>query len=433
MEDILVWSPQLGPRLTYILEEALGRLLGWSWQLTTDPELFARWSGPKFGYAATPLPAPAPWVKAAGLLEEQGIREWPLTTVAGPGHPGLFPVGPGGLLPFDPLAACFFLLSRYEEYGPYEPDAHGRYPARLSWAWRAGCLDRPVVVLWARQLGAALRERFPQLPAPPADYQFCPTYDVDLPWAVARPSLRGLARAVLDGLMGRRALSRLRWRVWKGREADPFDRFAWLQQLHETTGHPATVFFLLSGGLNRYDVNPATWRPAYRRLVRAVTAWATVGVHPSYFAGERPARLRRECRRLLRLTGQPVQLSRQHFLRFSLPATYRHLIAAGLHADYSMGYAETPGFRAGTTEPFRWYDLEREAVTPLRVVPFAVMDVTLRQYQGLNPEAAAAYLRSLQEDCRREGWRLTTLWHNSSFSSYHGWEGWEEVYSVLFH
>jgi hypothetical protein len=45
-----------------------------------------------------------------------------------------------GDLPFDPLAATFYLVSRYEEYLPFIPDEHGRFPAKQSFAFSNGFL-----------------------------------------------------------------------------------------------------------------------------------------------------------------------------------------------------------------------------------------------------------------------------------------------------
>ena len=97
-----------------------------------------------------------------------------------------------------------------------------------------------------------------------------------------------------------------------------------------------------------------------------------------------------------------------------------------------MGYAEQPGFRAGTSEPFHWYDLAAERKTDLLVFPFAVMDVTLKNYQQMSPQEAQVMLQDLQAYCQTEGLTFCTLWHNSSFSEAHGWAGWWEVYRSLF-
>jgi hypothetical protein len=97
-----------------------------------------------------------------------------------------------------------------------------------------------------------------------------------------------------------------------------------------------------------------------------------------------------------------------------------------------MVYADDIGYRAGTTEAFRWYDLEREETTDLWVHPFAVMDVSLKNYLHLSPQQAQEKLQTLQAYCQQQQLSFTTLWHNSSFSDIHGWSGWREVYLSLF-
>ncbi|PSR13118.1 MAG: hypothetical protein C7N36_09235, partial [Bacteroidetes bacterium] len=148
-------------------------------------------------------------------------------------------------------------------------------------------------------------------------------------------------------------------------------------------------------------MNPPYDNNAYQQLIRSTTTWSDSGIHPSYRSFGNLARLRTEQQRLATILDQPVSHSRQHFLRLQLPQTYQQLLAAGIRHDYTMGYAEVPGYRAGTTEPFRWYDLNREQTTDLWVHPFVAMDVTLQNYQGLSASAAADYLQELQTYCRR--------------------------------
>ncbi|MEM8584396.1 MAG: hypothetical protein AAGF87_09020, partial [Bacteroidota bacterium] len=120
--------------------------------------------------------------------------------------------------------------------------------------------------------------------------------------------------------------------------------------------------------------------------------------------------------------------SRQHYLRLSLPETYRALIRAGLRSDYSMGYADMPGWRAGTHLPFPWYDLEKEKSTHLQIYPFAFMDVTLKNYQHLSASDALQKMMFYRNQVDSLGGPLYSLWHNSSFSEAHGWSGYGEIY-----
>ena len=48
-------------------------------------------------------------------------------------------------LPFDPFAACFYVVSRYEEYTSSKKDAHQRFPANASLQYKLGILQVPIV------------------------------------------------------------------------------------------------------------------------------------------------------------------------------------------------------------------------------------------------------------------------------------------------
>jgi hypothetical protein len=96
-----------------------------------------------------------------------------------------------------------------------------------------------------------------------------------------------------------------------------------------------------------------------------------------------------------------------------------------------MGYATHIGFRAGTSLPFRFYDLGREEETGLLLHPFAVMDVTLRQYMRLRPDEAKVRIERLIDKVRITGGIFTSLWHNESLSEESEWKGWREVFEDM--
>ena len=84
--------------------------------------------------------------------------------------------------PFDILAAIFYLLSRYEEYLPYEKDEYGRYSYRQSIAFREGFLQSPVINLWLEDFKHTLQQKFRGLYFHRKNFKFLPTYDVDIAW-----------------------------------------------------------------------------------------------------------------------------------------------------------------------------------------------------------------------------------------------------------
>jgi len=190
----------------------------------------------------------------------------------------------------------------------------------------------------------------------------------------------------------------------------------------------ARYFWLVSEGRLREDPNPYPIPADQQQLMRELPK---VGLHPSYHSSQQPQLIGEERRRIEQIVGRPVTHSRQHFLRFRLPQTYRALLAADITDDYSMGYADSPGWRAGTNQPFAWYDLERERQTRLTVHPFAAMDVTLKNYGREGAKAAGATIRELEQSLRAYGGTFCLLWHNSSFAEAYGWEGWWQMYSGL--
>lgn len=430
--DAILFSRKLSSRLDYISDYVCSELLGIKVHTTTDVAEYKAFAGLAVNYSADKVRDDEIHIFPHQLLFQEGVEEQAMNSFLWEGLPVCFGGKPGhGDLPFDPFANSFFLLTRYEEYLSYIPDQHGRYPAALSWASRNNCLDRPMVWEWTKTLVPLIQRRYSNWQPAKRTYQFLPSFDIDIPWAYRHRGLRGIARAGLD-------LMTLKWEHWQARLAafrdaakDPFYTFDDLEKLHEEHGIKARVFWLL-GDASREDINPSYQLEVFQNLIQSVSAWSEPGIHPSYYSWQDSAKVEMEKRRLEHIVGQQISNSRQHYLRLRLPDTYRALIAASILHDYSMGFAARPGYRAGTTEPFRWYDLEREQVSHLWVHPFAVMDVTLKQYLGLSAKEAGEKLHTMQSYCRQEGLSFSTLWHNSSFSAVHGWGGWWEVYTALY-
>ena len=118
-------------------------------------------------------------------------------------------------------------------------------------------------------------------------------------------------------------------------------------------------------------------------------------------------------------------------MKLRFPETYQNLLKVGILEDYSMGYADDIGFRAGIATPFYWYDLENEQATALKIHPFAVMEVTMQQYLQLSPEEAVEQVKPLIAATKAVGGTFSTLWHNSTLSNIEEWEGWRKVYEKI--
>ncbi|SDM12221.1 hypothetical protein SAMN05421823_110229 [Catalinimonas alkaloidigena] len=426
---LYVYIPDRTPRHEYIVHLLLEELLGIPVEYVTEPAELQAKEGPKLVYARA-YQGPAFFLKAVPLLWEKDIRPQAIETVAWEGAvPGIFPVD-GGRWAFDPLAASFWLVSRYEEYLPFVPDAHGRFPAEASWMVQQQLQLHPLVNHWVRRLLTDLRTHFGTELGKMPTYTFRTTLDIDNAFAFQH---KGFYRAGVGTLaaMGRRDFRMLgaRFNVALQKTHDPYDTHQKLRRLHEKYHTKPFVFWLL-GDYGPFDKNLSHKNPALQSLIRQSALHADLGIHPSYASLSKAALIVKEKKRLEQIVHQPIIRSRQHYLRMQLPRTYRDLLAAGIRGDYTMGWATTSGFRAGLAAPFLFYDLAKEETTKLRVFPFAFMDATLLKMK-LTPDAAVAHVGEIVDAVKQTGGWLSGIFHNESPGGWGEWEGWGDVYEAI--
>jgi hypothetical protein len=218
--------------------------------------------------------------------------------------------------------------------------------------------------------------------------------------------------------------------VVSGRKHDPYDTYEELFSIHNRYKIPAIFFFLL-GDYAENDKNISPSIKGFQSLIKYIADYSDTGIHPSFASNEDAGLIEKEKRRLQKITRREITKSRQHFLMLKFPQTYRTLIENDITDDYTMGFTEDVGFRAGTCSTFLFYDLEREVTTKLRVHPFAVMDATLQYYMKLKPEEGLLVINSLIEEVKKVNGTFTSLWHNESLSNFFPWEGWQHVYEEM--
>jgi hypothetical protein len=420
--NLLVYTEQITPRLTWILKEILGRRLGLDYLVIDEREAYRHGSVPGITYAREAVGRRFELVMVpAGLLGERGVTPAPPPAVHSGEVPLLYPQQKAGSLPLDIFSAAFYMLSRYEEYLDFPSDAMGRFPAQESLAWRGGWLDVPVVDRWAALLAERLKEQF-GMKLPAAVSRVVPTFDVDQAFAYRnKPWWRLVGGGVRAGDLWER------WRVWRGRKTDPYDTFREIIGLHREGGL-RPLFFFHTGQWGRYDKSIPLKKKEMQEVVRLCVSQAEVGLHPSVRSAHDPALIAHEKVRLEEAAGREVVKSRMHYLMYRFPEIPRALLAAGIREDYTLGFPEMPGFRAGTAHPFSWYDLEREEETPLLFVPLTVMDGALRTGLKAHAEEVPSYLEHYRKKTEAQGGLFVTLWHNHTFAGSDEWLGWGEAY-----
>ncbi|MEN0007015.1 MAG: polysaccharide deacetylase family protein [Bacteroidota bacterium] len=430
--SVIVYANKKTSRLIYTLDVIFKWIYTIDYQLTSDPASYQNNLLPKLNYSNTPLAPQEVRITPDPLLFEHHIRPVALSRGQIDQLPTFFQQKDApDALPFDPIACIFFWVSRYEEYLPFQADTHGRFPATESAAFQQQLLHLPVAQMWAHYLITQLQSQFPAFQPTPPRYRFQPTYDIDLAYAYRHKPLLRLAASLLKQVLTNQwPKARYQYRVYKGRLPDPYDTFSFLETLHQQYGLSPIFFFLLAT-YRKNDNNLPHDIPAMRELIQQLSQSYRLGIHPSIRSNKKPKALAQEIQRLYTHTSTKVLQSRQHYLILRFPHTYEQLIQHDIIADHSLGFASQTGFRAGIALPYPWFNLRTNQVTPLLLHPFQVMDVTLKQYLQLSPEAAIEHIQAYIQTLQQYGGTFTTLWHNSSFAEHEGWQGWKSAYAKI--
>ena len=426
---ILIHAAHKSNRLRYVLDHIFQEVYGLDYRISTEKEEYLSYDGPKIQYGNERLDD-APFIRSFPLLEQEGIGNPDPLVFHYEQTPAIFQTNNSDW-PFDLFSAVFFMLSRYEEYQPFLRDAHGRFSADQSLAYKNAFLDQPVVDIWLRHFREYLSKKYGALPFRKPEYRFIPTYDIDIAWSYLHKGLvrtvGGFLKALFTGNFidfYYRAATLLHLRE------DPYYTYDYLTSLHKKWDL-SPLFFILIGDFDEYDKNISFTEPAFRELIKHLDDIARVGLHPSYASNFKPEKLPIEKLRLEEIIHRKVLHSRQHYLMMELPVTMERLLHAGIRNDYTLGYTTHPGFRAGTCTPFYFYNLQLEQITDLKMHPFALMDANFRYYMNIAPEEMPQKAKPIVDAVKREGGTLYTLWHNNSFSEVFEWKGWRKPYEEL--
>jgi hypothetical protein len=363
-------------------------------------------------------------------LFETGVRRQTIECFEINFHKAFFETS--GDFPFDIFAASFYLLSRYEEYLPHEKDGYGRYAHTNSLAFREHFLSQPLINYWLQSFRKALQFKFPELVFRQTPFKCLLTYDVDMAWSYLHKGWKRTLGGFINSIRkGEWARVKDRWLVLRGKRKDPFDCFEWLDAWHLYCRVKPYFFFLAAKKTSIYDKNNSYQSKAFRDLITYYANTFHLGCHPSWQSGDDTSLLKEELEWLEVVGDKKIVHSRQHYIRFSLPATYRHLIETGIEKDFSMGYGSINGFRASVCSPFYWYDLEKEATTSLMLYPFCFMDANSLFEQQQTPQQTYNELIQYYERVKSCKGVFIPIWHNFILGADPLYAGWRQMFELF--
>lgn len=395
---ILIYCPDLTSRKHYIFKHIFRRILQLEYEITNELNVFVGHEGTKFSYGDKPL-GDETFIWSHGLLSEHGIEDHDIEIMNWDELPAFFPAPERSDVPFDIFSASFFLITRYEEYFPQVKDDLGRYSPYESIAYKNEFLNQPLMDLWIQKFARLIlkvdmstlsRKRIPQkrIAIEVASFN--------------KYKKRGL---IVNVTLFWKHLRKLRLnRAWKQLKTllnlhkDPYDnsseiisnvKATRLGDYNSRKKLPEMMFFFHLGAYNDFNTGVTYKSKSYVEAIKHIADYVKVGLR--FSANTSRNDVHQEEKRFEELVKRPLQHTMAAYSKISMPGHYKLLVDTKTMEDYSMGYVNEPGFRASTSLPYYFYDLDYEVQTPLLIHPYS-----------LHYNTMALMTRSGQQDTLRQ-------------------------------
>jgi hypothetical protein len=209
---------------------------------------------------------------------------------------------------------------------------------------------------------------------------------------------------------------------------DPYDTYKYIINKQKQSKDKFLFFFLI-GAFSTYDKGVNVNKKKFKSLIKHVGDYCSVGLKISYFALEDKLLLKKEKEQMEAIINSSLIASRNSYSKLNFPESYRNLVELEIKEDYTMGYPNHIGFRAGSCTPFLFYDLDYETQTPLKINSYHLMDYALLKNKSLLDKKKA--LNEVISEVKAVDGEFVPVFHNYTFSTSQHWNGFKELFNVI--
>ena len=377
---LLVYTHKITPRITYIFKHAFEKMLEIPVRFTSAVEAFVAHSGPKMSYTTKPL-GDEFFVSSHPLLFERGIVDHDLSIHDWEGTPAFFKTIEASKVPYDIFAASFYLLTRYEESVPALKTRTELFGPSQSIAMKGGFLEVPVVDLWIFKMHQIMSANFAEIePYKKKASKKELLVDVPLAFKYRHRSFLVVVETFFKSIWRFNLLKILNQLMVLFRlEEDPYDSFESWNNWFEDSQLAPKIFFRYANS-SAYESNVSTFNGRLQSRIKKAGDGYPLGLLLSVQSQLKPdLSLNEEKKGFQQLTHRQLKMSRIPRSFRQLSKVYADLVDFEFTDDFSMGYPDQIGFRAGTSVPFYFYDLTNEFQLPLKVHPVVACETAIRE------------------------------------------------------
>ena len=415
---ILIYSIQRSKRLEYAAEIIFKHILKLEIPITftCEPDEYLHFQGRKINYSQLQM-AGGIHIPATDFLYQTGTK----TVFPGVAHGAygkvLFPVDGSKDFGFDIFSAVFFMVTRYEETAsdiPFQPEE--------SIAFKNNFLDKPIVHYWVEELKDQLMLKYPTYIFPKKKFKNEVMIISLHQYAfLGRRGKINFIDTLKDIFTGQWKRMLMRLHVITGNKKDPLDQL----KFHRTVAQKCKqkMLFIV------FPPSVYTDQILFPSFVRKVLSFAKLG----YFVSASD-----DLQFINEQSKSWPKLSPKKFMNVLFDVSVQSLLN-GYHTiqnlkkvrDYSMCYPQNPGFRAGITETYPWYDLKSEEKTSIYIRPVAFHASAFADTINTNPEQVSKTMLNILQEVRMAKGTLISCWDENQFSKYPQYRNIKKLYIQL--
>lgn len=270
---------------------------------------------------------------------------------------------------FDILNISFFLISCGEEYLKAERDSKNRFLAEFS--LRRNSITTPFFDLNSELIYKAMKTINNDIKKSDKKFEVFLTHDVD---SVNSQNIYVLLHNVKELFVSKdKIISERIQQIFSdlcNNQHMQIDNYIDIEAKYNV----CSEFYFITGRKHRlgkrYELGSI--EKQINRLMKS--SKHVIGLHTNFFSYNNEEDVKNDKREIERFTNIKVKSSRNHYLRFSVPNSWKVLRDSGICCDSTIGYSDKNGFRAGTVKAFLPYDVINNEIIDIYEVPLAVMD-----------------------------------------------------------
>ena len=276
------------------------------------------------------------------------------------------------IINLDIVSTFFFHLSRMEEYHcpPKHKDLHERMNSKEQFLVKNFISREPVLdqisVVFLKSLGY-----YKQI-----ETKKIMSHDIDV--LIKFPNfykyLRGAARILFKRKKFKGSIFTFTKFYLKSLigNHDPYQTFSWL---FNKNFFDKKIVFFMSGGTTKYDNLYDIKDPSLNKVFKiAHENNYEIGLHPSYASFKDKRQFLKEKKDLESVIGKKITSSRQHILHYDVIKTPEVLESSGVINDFTLGFQDQIGFRAGTGFEYYLWDNKKDRKFNIIETPLVIMD-----------------------------------------------------------